>query len=152
METNRLIWNLDEEIYPGFCVFQLSVKTLVKSKVLWLADGKMNVVNHLNDIYGKKEEISWEGESERPLEISEWHIRRKWFHLDSLDLRLVASLGIDTRCVHLFTSNNGANEAIQHFIASRLTEQAKAELNIGVFERILDGICRAFFPDCPHRH
>lgn len=149
METNR--WNFDEEIYPGFVITSFSIKNIAKGKTWWLANGDMKVVDYINNIYGEKKEFLWEGESAKPTEFSEWEIKRRGdFIWESRSL--LSSPRFEMAGVYRFTLNIAANEAIQHFIASRLADQAKAELNIGVFERITNWICRAFFPDCPHRH
>lgn len=150
MET-RLSWNLDEEVYPGFVITQFVIKNITKGGSWWLANGAMNVVDYINDIHGRKEEFLWEGESAKPAEFSEWAIRRRGdFVWESRSL--LSSPRFNMAGVYRFTPNIAANEAIQHFVASRLAEQAKAELNVGIFERVSNCICRAFFPDCPYRH
>lgn len=151
MEAHLVLFDLDEEIYPGFVITQFSVRNIVKGKSWWLANGAMNAVDHINDIHGRKEEFLWEGESEKPTEFSEWGIRRRGDFIWE-QRSLLSSPRFKMAGMYRFTPNSAANEAIQHFIASRLVEQAKAELSIGIFEKVSDFVCKAFFPDCPHRH
>lgn len=131
--------DMDEEIYPGFCVARFSVR-LYRKRNWWLAYGDIGAIDYLENKGGEDGEIPWYAESGKPLEIFEWRIQKGWRHLPP-------AVWFDDAGIAPFTAHHGVNEAIRYFIGRRLAEQAQAITALGIFTKIAEKFRQTLF--CP---